>query len=164
MSLRLLKSASSICLLHRDDPQTDPLDRHGTWCTSEGSWRWRQPCSLPFCSLRSKDQNCPRNERPLTAPAAWRAQTRSVRSNNITADALIGALATPHANSVSPSLNVGGWVNEIGSYLQDPHYVKLRGGSIGDVIKQCRSISHQQTGASFVAMVTYMQLAIQCRR
>jgi hypothetical protein len=110
------------------------------------------------------DPNCPRNGRPLAAPAAWRVQARSVRSNNITADALIGALATPHANSVSPSLNVGGWVNEIGSYLKDPHYVKLRGGSIRDVVKQCRSISHQQTGASFVAMVTYMQLAILCRR
>ncbi|KAJ8580613.1 hypothetical protein M405DRAFT_888597, partial [Rhizopogon salebrosus TDB-379] len=96
------------------------------------------------------DPNCPWNGHPLAAPAAWQVQAR--------------ALATPHANSVSPSLNVGGWVNEIGSYLQDPHYVKLQGGSIGDMIKQCRSISHQQTGASFVAMVTYMQLAILCRR
>ncbi|KAJ8580515.1 hypothetical protein M405DRAFT_869419 [Rhizopogon salebrosus TDB-379] len=55
------------------------------------------------------DPNCPRNGRPLAAPAAWRVQARSVCSNNITADALIGALATPHANSVSPSLNVGGY-------------------------------------------------------
>jgi hypothetical protein len=110
------------------------------------------------------DPNCGRNGRPLAAPTAWRAQARSVRSNNITADALIGALATPHVNSVSPSLNVRGWVNEIATYLQDPHFVRLRGGSMGDVIKQCQSISHQQTGASFVAMVTYMQLAIQCQR
>jgi hypothetical protein len=108
--------------------------------------------------------NCPQNGRPLAAPAAWQAQARAARSSNITADALIGALAAPRVNSVSPSLNVQGWVNEIASYLRDPHYVKLRGGSMGDVIKQCRSISHQQTGASFVAMVTYMQLAIECQR
>jgi hypothetical protein len=110
------------------------------------------------------DTNCPRNGRPLAAPAAWRAQARSVQSNNITADALIGALATAHLNSVSPSLNVREWVNEISTYLQDPHFVSLRGGSMGDVIKQCQSIAHQQTGASFVAMVTYMQVAIQCQR
>lgn len=89
---------------------------------------------------------------------------RSVGSNNITADALIGALATAHVNSFSPSLNVGRWVYEIMSYIQDPLCVKLRGGSIGDVVKQCRSMSHQQTGADFVAMVTYMQLAIKCQR
>ncbi|KAG0693114.1 hypothetical protein DFH29DRAFT_763487, partial [Suillus ampliporus] len=30
-------------------------------------------------------------------------------------------------------------------------------------IARCHSISHQQTGSSFVAMLTYMQLAIQCQ-
>jgi len=111
------------------------------------------------------NQNCPQNERPLTVSAACQqAQARFGQSKNITADALIEALATPDVNSVSPSLNVREWVNEIASYLQDPHCVKLRGGSMGDVIKQCQSISQQQTGASFVAMVTYMQLAIQCKR
>ena len=100
------------------------------------------------------DPNCPRNGRPLAAPAAWRAQARSIQSNNLTADALIAALATPHVNTVSPSLNVRGWVKEIASYLKDPHYVKLCGGSMGDVIEQCGSISHQQIGASFVLMVT----------
>jgi hypothetical protein len=110
------------------------------------------------------DPNCPRNGRSLAAPVAWREQARSVQSNNITADALIGALATPHLNTISPSLNVRAWVNEIASYLKDPHHVKLGGGSIRDLITRCRSMSHQQTGASFVAMVTYMQLAMQCQR
>ena len=76
------------------------------------------------------DMNCPWNGRPLVAPAAWWVQARSVQSNNITADALIGALATAHLNSVSPSLNVREWGNEIATYLQDPHFVSLQGGSM----------------------------------
>ncbi|KAG2083089.1 uncharacterized protein F5147DRAFT_660271 [Suillus discolor] len=107
--------------------------------------------------------NCPRGGRPLVAHASWREQAKAVRSNHITADALIGALATPRIDAASPSLNFCAWVKEIVSYLQHPHYVNLGGGSIGETIACCHSISHQQNGSSFVAMLTYMQLAIQCQ-
>ncbi|KAG1850758.1 hypothetical protein C8R48DRAFT_778107 [Suillus tomentosus] len=86
----------------------------------------------------------------------------AVHSNHITTDALIGALATPRVDTTSPSLNVGAWVKEIVSYLQNPHYVNL-GGSIGETIAHCHSISHLQTGSSIVTMLTYMQLVIQCQ-
>jgi hypothetical protein len=108
--------------------------------------------------------NCPRNGRALAAPAAWREQARSVQSNNITAHALLVALATSHVDTTSPLLNVRGWVDNIASYLQDPAFVNLGGGSIGDTINRCRSTFHQETGSSFVSMLTYMQLAIQCQR
>ena len=52
-------------------------------------------------------------------------------------------------------------------YTTSTLYVTKRNSvfpDVGDVIKQCQSIAHQQTGASFVAMVTYMQVAIQCQR
>jgi hypothetical protein len=108
--------------------------------------------------------NCPRNGRPLAAPVAWREQAKSVQSNNITAHALLGALATSHVDATSPSLNVREWVDNIASYLQNPLYVNLGGGSIGDTIKRCRSTFQQETGSNFVSMLTYMQLAIQCQR
>ncbi|KAG0699446.1 hypothetical protein DFH29DRAFT_1001957 [Suillus ampliporus] len=107
--------------------------------------------------------NCPCGGHPFVAHASWWEQAKAVHSNHITADALIGALATPHIDATSPSLNVCAWVKEIASYLQHPHYVNLGGGSIGETIARCHSISHQQTGSSFVAMLTYMQLAIQCQ-
>ena len=96
--------------------------------------------------------NCPRNGHP---------------PNNITAHALLGALATSHVDATgSPSPNVRGWVDNIVSYLQDPLSVNLGlgGGSIGDTINCCRSTFHQETGSNFVSMLTYMQLAIQCQR
>lgn len=108
--------------------------------------------------------NCPRNGRPLTAPVAWREQAKSVQSNNITAHALLGTLATAHVDATSPSLNVREWVDDVASYLQNPLYVNLGGGSIGDTIKRCRSTFQQETGSNFVSMLTYMQLAIQCQR
>src|ERR1700710_243728 len=108
--------------------------------------------------------NCPRNGHALAAPAAWREQARSVQSNNITAHALLVTLASSHVDTTSPLLNVRGWVDNIASYLQDPAFVNLGGGSIGDTINRCRSTFHQETGSSFVSMLTYMQLAIQCQR
>jgi hypothetical protein len=110
---------------------------------------------------------CPGNGRPLAAPVVQQAKARSAQTNNITAHALLGTLATSHVDTTSPSPNIQleGWIDNITSYLQDPHYINLGGGSIGDTINRCRSTFwHPEPGSSFVSMLTYMQLAIQCQR
>jgi hypothetical protein len=110
--------------------------------------------------------SCPGNGHPLAAPVVQcqQAKARSAQSNNITAQALLGTLATSHVDTTSPSPNIQGWIDNIVSYLQDPHYINLGGGSIGDTINRCRSTFHPEPGSSFVSMLTYMQLAIQCQR
>ncbi|KAG2092139.1 uncharacterized protein F5147DRAFT_657757 [Suillus discolor] len=44
-----------------------------------------------------------------------------------------------------------------------PDSIQLAGGSIEQTIARCHLISIQTTGSSLVAMITYMQLAIQCQ-
>ncbi|KAG1868759.1 hypothetical protein C8R48DRAFT_771536 [Suillus tomentosus] len=108
--------------------------------------------------------DCPRNGRRLHAPPRWQAQATSITSNSfITSDALIAVLASARVDSTSSSLNVQSWVANSTSYLKDPGGVELAGGSLEQTIARCHLISIQTAGSSLVAMITYMQLAIQCQ-
>ncbi|KIK35673.1 hypothetical protein CY34DRAFT_95694 [Suillus luteus UH-Slu-Lm8-n1] len=108
--------------------------------------------------------DCPRNGRRLCAPPRWQRQATSIRSNSfITSDALIAIIASARLDSTSSSLDTRLWVTNAVSYLKTPDRVELAGGSIEQTIARCHSISIQTTGSSLVAMITYMQLAIQCQ-
>jgi hypothetical protein len=111
------------------------------------------------------DRRCPRNGRTLPAPQMWQEQATSIRSHSfITSDALIAALAAPRVGSVASSLDVQTWVASSLAYLKVPESVELGGGSVEEMVARCRLLSVQATGSSLVAIITYMQLAIQCQR
>ncbi|KAG2737165.1 hypothetical protein P692DRAFT_20762436 [Suillus brevipes Sb2] len=110
------------------------------------------------------DRRCPRNGRTLPAPQMWQEQATSIRSHSfITSDALIAALAAPRVGSVASSLDVQTWVASSLAYLKVPESVELGGGSVEEMVARCRLLSVQATGSSLVAIITYMQLAIQCQ-
>ncbi|KAG1744837.1 hypothetical protein EDB19DRAFT_1960514 [Suillus lakei] len=86
----------------------------------------------------------PHNGRCLRAAQMWQEQATSIQSASfITSNALITTLATPHAESTASHLNVWVWVNNAMSYLKQQEV--------------------HTTGSSFIAMITYMQLAMQCQ-
>jgi hypothetical protein len=108
---------------------------------------------------------CPRNGRRLHAAQIWQAQATSIQSASfITSDALIGTLATPHVESTASHLDVRAWVNNALSYLKQQDGVVLGVGSVETMIARCQLVSVHATGSSFIAMITYMQLAMQCQR
>ncbi|KAG2086754.1 uncharacterized protein F5147DRAFT_588409 [Suillus discolor] len=82
----------------------------------------------------------------------------------ITSDALIATLATPHVESTASHLDVRVWVDNTLSYLKQQDSVQLGVGSVETMVVRCQFVSVHATGSSFIAMITYMQLVMQCQR
>lgn len=155
---------------YTNDAEDDMLDGHKRRLTSRNLRQLRRhPYARTGAAIDPKvalfQPDCPRNGRRLCAPPRWQRQATSIRSNSfITSDALIAIIASARLDSTSSSLDARLWVTNAVSYLKTPDRVELAGGSIEQTIARCHSISIQTTGSSLVAMITYMQLAIQCQR
>lgn len=150
--------------------EEDTLNGHRRRVTSR---KLRQLNGHPYAPIRLAinprvalaDPHCPRNGKRLPAPQTWQAQATSIRSSSfITSDALIATLASPRVDSTSSSLDVQLWVASSMSHFTAPDSIQLAGGSIEEMIARCHLHTIQTTGSSLVAMITYMQLAIQCQR
>ncbi|KAG1738831.1 uncharacterized protein EDB91DRAFT_1248992 [Suillus paluster] len=101
---------------------------------------------------------------PIPPEDIINAQATSIQSTSfITSDALIATLATPHVESTASHLNVRVWVDNTVSYLKQQEGIQLGVCSIEAMIARCRLVSVHTTGSSFTAMITYMQLAMQCQ-
>lgn len=155
---------------YTNDAEDDMLDGHKRRLTSRNLRQLhRHPYARIGATINPKvalfERDCPRNGRRLRAPPRWRRQATSIRSNSfITSDALIAIIASARVDSMSSSLDARLWVTNTISYLKTPDSVELAGGSIQQTVACCHLISIQTTGSSLVAMITYMQLAIQCQR
>lgn len=122
----------------------------------------REPINM---RLPGPDPTCPRNGRCLHAAQIWQVQATSIQSASfITSDALIATLATSHVESTASHLDVRAWVDNTLSYLKQQDSVQLGVGSVETMIARCQLVSIHSTGSSFMAMIIYIHLAMQCQR
>lgn len=129
------------------DPDNDPEPPAGPDANAEQRHRRHAPCR--------------RNGQRLQQDVQWRVARNLVKTSNLTADALVSALAA--ANFDSHLYNPATWMNSVRNFFGDSADVDGQGG-LPSIVMQCNALGTKEVGASFLSMLLCIQLAFKCQR
>jgi hypothetical protein len=105
------------------------------------------------------DPNCPRRGGPLVAGARWTIGENTARSSNVSAEAIIGSIASFDA---SQRMDLTSWISSILGAIKGMENEK--GSGLPSLVGRCRTFSGIGVGWSFMTMVSRLQLAVNCLR
>lgn len=103
--------------------------------------------------------NCPRRGGALVAGARWTIGENTARSSNVSAEAIIGSIASFDA---SQRMDLTSWISSILGAIKGVGNEK--GSGLPSLMERCATFSGIGVGWNFMTMVSRLQLAVICLR
>jgi len=103
--------------------------------------------------------NCPRRGGALVAGARWTIGENTARSSNVSAEAIIGSIASFDA---SQRMDLTSWISSILGAIKGVGNEK--GNGLPSLMERCATFSGIGVGWNFMTMVSRLQLAVICLR
>ena len=103
--------------------------------------------------------NCPRRGGALVAGARWTIGENTARSSNVSAEAVIGSIASFDA---SQRMDLTSWISSILGAIKGVGNEK--GSGLPSLMERCATFSGIGVGWNFMTMVSRLQLAVICLR
>lgn len=103
--------------------------------------------------------NCPRRGGALVAGARWTIGENTAHSSNVSAEAIIGSIASFDA---SQRMDLTSWISSILGAIKGVGNEK--GSGLPSLMERCATFSGIGVGWNFMTMVSRLQLAVICLR
>src|SRR6267154_3878494 len=97
------------------------------------------------------DPNCPRRGGPLVAGARWTIGENTACSSNISAQAIIGSIASFHT---SHRTDLASWISSVLDAINTRENGKESGGGLPHLVGHCHTYSGIGVGWNFMTMVS----------